>query len=438
MNTSRSGTAVVQHYTKAPPHKDFTELHRSLLVLHPPAKIASLIQENLSGFYKADYYLNTDPNPLDEGERSRWQDQLNAALSFFAPLVCSTSECKTLTLLEDWLRETKRYGEESVFKKLSAWTDDYLSTLTMQIKSSNPGNLSVRTTQSCRMRQDEDGNPLPSASPLIAKVITEATGSTLLDEGIDLIDRPGTNDNDLNRAQLSQISIQEDCKVRMVVRNYDRSLDDKTLKTLIQENWDKAEFFGIIITKIDLAEREPNRLSEDDDATLSTWGRERADLESGLDSAKDECARDDISEKEYGQLRRQADALERKLRAISKKIKNKEINIGCKNVERGIQKIFHEVIHSKSIDVPVFFLNNNEKTASASEGMTIELNGIRELQNYLARVPSCSKLNHFQHLCHSELPHLIDSLDMLCRRPLLERKADVEKHVSKPLKVSVS
>ncbi|KAK8165079.1 hypothetical protein IWX90DRAFT_484711 [Phyllosticta citrichinensis] len=444
----RACTAVVQEFSARTPESEgafSTEIE-----FIPEASRKAALMGYLSDFFT---FQERDPNDED-GNYQELSSGSGTCLEALTSMFANHKELEDNDSTEKFLLGFEGCNDPVLVGRLLAWLRENMKQLQVDldlnkifISADDAGSLTRRLEPFLKSSPfySENGDRRPSLWPMVHHVRTSLE-SPLLDQGIVLVDLPGTGDSNQTRTTTSNEYMHK-VDHTMVVVAMDRNVtnekvQDELLQAFRRRNSGSST---VVVTKADVVspEVDPNhdlRIQGSRGADVPTMAEKifRAEAEF---NALDHNVQLELKAGDWPraqQLIKQRDdcgVIERRLRRRYFRFLRNGRNNETAHI---LRKAYRQRVKDNA-SLAVFCVSNTVyrnwvlgiKPATPG-GITVKETNIPALRQHLYRLPALKKFDALEHQCKHRLPNFLAIVEMTCSQSKMERMEALDEIISSP------
>lgn len=432
--SSRMSTTNVRHeYIHA--ESQLTAEVVALVCPFAESNIHSKIRDRVAKVLEFKDYEQRGPgDAFDPSEFDVLKRENAAALEYLASLVVSPdagSSFLQVSSLDDYITNNSMAAEEDIVQHLFDRVQDYQLSIT-----GTKGQVRL-TASSISVLQSKDdirrfaGYLKDSSDPRtlwrLIERISMYVHSLVLENGLRLNDVPGVDlDTDQSRTETGEDAY-KDCDVVILLKPYERSGNSRTLMNTFRKCIRDGKDVVLVITHLDSFD------NSDDLADEEEGDEELRRLIKLEQEAEREAEEDD--EYDMGQLSKIASLKhQRRVDIRSKSITRhmeivyRELQLEWNGCEGAKLRVFPVLNKDHSYYVKGYNTNRGPENGPK---VPIERTGIVPLRSFLRGIPAEMMLRTLTH-SKTNLERLLVAIELYCISSKLERKQDIEHHVTEP------
>ncbi|EMC96700.1 hypothetical protein BAUCODRAFT_122676 [Baudoinia panamericana UAMH 10762] len=398
----------------------------------------------------ADYYRHSpkDDDPTDGPKESDEvvEDHaiMRTTITAFRALFNDHKEFSSLCAASDFLSRGQSEDDEAITETLCEWTDELMA---KGLRKDSVLRAEAATTQQLLWElapylytvEERAGEPMVSIWPFVSH-IKFGLDCELLKHNITLVDLPGLTDTNKTRVD-NALKHQRQCTHYMIVAEIGRADDDRFIRDQLSRGC-MTRGSGrtmLVLTHADIIDegtevtgnRKDNQLMEKLRTEMKTLDRKKSEMFSRYKSAKGP------ERWEYLEAKHR---LSFELRAKQAEHNELRIVMRSRSVSQKMQKLYEELTQD-ALPLAVFCVGNHaykkhQAGYSIEEPPTLSVEGtnIPALRRHLFLAPAEARLHETRHTVVTQIPALINCVNLYASKTHLARKGEVEKIVVSPQK----
>lgn len=412
---------------------------------------------NILGDLLATYYRAANKDEEDSAVKDEVHTKVESyrdtqgTVSAFSAIFCEHPEFATAEAAESFLNQAKSERDPRILSTLVAWADTvvegYLEGKTSLLKenSTTDGLLFELQPFTYQIEGSEDQGRI-SPWPLVS-AIDFGLDHPLLNEGIIFVDSPGLSDANSSRSKNAILSHRE-CTHKIIVAEIGRAEAGEAVRTnlLAASRTRGSSHLLLVLTRGDSIDpetdvfgtpREEKRIAklEIELDELAGQKKEKEQERKRLKGVKAEVrmARADLTE--------EITSLRLDMRRVSAGKESCRLEMRNRKVVINMQAIY-KTLSSDPKQLTAFAVGNQayqQHVAGFSEEnspqMSVKQTNIPALREKLYMMPIQGRLNDTMHLAETQIPNLVNTMELYCAQLHLARRNEIEAMVLAPKKL---
>lgn len=407
-------------------------------------EIKAMLKALIAKYYRA---MGKGASSDDEDESEDTPDddisEKLTVIETMRPLFCEQAEFESVESAMKFLDNAESEDDQMMLEQLSIWADAVEDTHLkgndfVQVDASTTHELIGRLQQYSCTTESEYGRGGSQPWPLV-RMIDFGLNIPLLNDGVVLVDSPGTSDANSVRAANAKAQHAK-CSHKIYVANVVRARDDKALRIAMTDSykWRGTQNSIVVLTRGE----EINLLTNAEGSELSKkMAQQLYEQIDGLQDRKKKL----VSDRKMASLVERLsidDELEKlcpKLEQLSQEYKLCRLKMRNEYTRFKFQEKYRQITGDKR-PLPTYVVANGSWDVHQSGHhenerpiFTVEETGIPALRMKLYEMPAEGKLNDALHVVEHQLPRLINSFEMYCSKKYIARKSEIEALILQPM-----
>ncbi|KAK5137114.1 hypothetical protein LTR08_001123 [Meristemomyces frigidus] len=430
-----SCTWVVQRFMK--PFPDQKGPYAAKVLFFSNEEIRDIIAALLLKWWRASGRDKDDADSTDGQDHVEKYSDITTVTDSLSALFADREGFDTAESANEYLSQAA--SEDDMLDQLSTWAQDAVAT---RLQSDNIVTLNASTVENLLLVLQPFTYTLPGTEgdgqvalwPLVS-VIDFGLDHPLLNEGIILVDSPGTSDANTTRAA-NAIRHHRICTHKITVANVDRAKDDKSLReslylgfrtrgsgnsVLVLTNGDSLDGCSSVVGS-------PHEKAQE--RKLKVEIQDLKDQKIKLRIKKSEASRDDKHDVDA-----ELDAVGARLASTTCEYEGNRMNMRNRATVKKVREQYRAL--TKEIKPLCAFVVGNQAYETYQAGfaaeerpaLTVEQTGIPALRQRIYLLPAEGKINDVLHIATVQLPSLITSFELFCSKTHMARKNEIEEIV---------
>jgi hypothetical protein len=445
-----SCTWVVQRYQKAFPDQSST--YAAKVRFFDREGIRNTIGDLLARYYRA---ANKDVKDEEDCEGDGDDDRdytrvesygdMRDSMTAFKALFCEQLEFETEERAHAFLKQAKSENDPRILNTLVDWADTVVErrldgkTAILIENSTTDGLLWELQPYTYQIGGLEDEG-IVAPRPLVS-AIDFGLEHPLLNEGIVFVDSPGLSDANSSRARNAILSHRE-CTHKMVVADIGRAEADGAVRKNLQAG-SRTRGSGnmlLVLTHGDNIDPETEVSGTPiEKKRIARLDAELKKLRAQKQQKSQECSRarpedrDDLAEelRSFGPDIRKL-TMERD--NVRLEMRNRKVVIKMQTIYKGLTSD-PKPLNAFAVGNQVYQQHVAGFSGDDKPLMSVEKTGIPALRKALYMMPIQARLNDTMHLAETQLPNLVNTIELYCAQLHLARKNEIEAIVLAPKKL---
>ncbi|KAI9711220.1 MAG: hypothetical protein M1820_002207 [Bogoriella megaspora] len=427
-SVGKSTTYVPTEYRPALP--DQQKPFVAEVCFHSEHTRKSNLETYFANYYN--YYVEKSSENLTFDE----QQDADTAFQVFRTLFSQEKPFKTDEDAEKWLKLAKSHDDLDKLNELwryvrNLMNDPRIENGRIRLESGDMKQLSsVLRPYTRDPPKGTDTTAQRTLWPLVERIRIYST-NRVLEQGIVLVDLPGTTDNNQLRAK-SAMDYAQECHVILLVANLGRITDDPFIKeclarysrdNAVQENIDDA-----IEAMPELMQAQVQAY----DANIDALKSEIDEIEATLEDA-------DGDEGENSTLEKSKQAKLKSVEALAAKKTSFLVAARNDSIRQLMQEQYRSITGDKDCVLQVFCVSNTiydlhmkGYARKRPPILTLEETGIPQVREFCYSLPSRTKFKTLEIWIRHTIPSHISAAKVLCTRTKIQRKEQLEELIHKP------
>jgi len=410
-------------------------------------EIRNILEGLLAKYYRAADTSDNDEEGDDDEDATKVESysDMRDAITAFMALLCNQEEFETEEKAHATLKATKTEEHATLLDQMTEWADDIVQARLggeafVLVEDSTPDDLLWQLQPYTYQIGGLEGQGMIAPWPLVS-AIDFGLDHPLLNEGIVFVDSPGLSDANSSRSRNAIVNHRE-CTHKIAVAEIGRAEADAGLRKNLQSG-SRTRGSGHMLlvlthgdsidpaTEVSGTPIEKKRVARLD-KTLKELRLQKQQKSQELSKARADD-RDDIGEV---------------IRSIASDMKKITAERDCCRLEMRNRKVvtkMQEIYKGLTSDprpLAAFAVGNEVyqqyHTGFAAEDkpmMSVKQTNIPALRHKLYTMPIEGRLNDTMHLAETQLPNLVNTIELYCAELHLARKGEIEAMVLAPKKL---
>jgi len=410
---------------------------------------------NTLGDLLARYYRAANKDVKDEEDCEGVDDEvytrvesygdMRDTVNAFTAIFCQHPEFATEEAAHSFLKQAKSERDRKMLDTLAAWADDVVEEYldgksTLLIEKSTTGALLHELQPFTYQTGGIEGLGMIAPWPLVS-AIDFGLDHPLLNEGIVFVDSPGLSDANTSRSKIAILSHRE-CTHKIIVAEIGRAEAGGAVRTnLVNGSRTRgSSHLLLVLTRGDsidpetevfgtpIEEKRVSRLETE----LDRLTAQKKEKQQGIRRANAE---------ERADLRQEIQSLTSDMRRVAAEIGSCRLEMRNRKVVVKMQAMYKSLA-SDPKQLATFAVGNQayqQHVAGFSEDerphMSAKQTNIPALRHKFYMMPIQGRLNDTMNLAETQLPNLVNTIELYCAQLHLARKNEIEAIVLAPKKL---
>jgi hypothetical protein len=405
--------------------------------IHPFAEssIYSKIRDRVAKVLEFKDYEHRGPgDAFDKSEYDSLKREKATALDYLSSLVVSPdggSGFHQASSLDDYITESSNNTEQDIVQYLFQCVQDYQLSCT-----GTQGQITLTAGSISALQSRDDIRRFagylkdtsdPRALWRLIEKISMYVRALVLENGLRLNDVPGVDlDTDESRTETGEEAY-KDCDIVILLKPYERSSNSRTLMNTFRRCIRDGKDVVLVITHLDSFDNSDDLADEEEsDGEIKTLVQLEQDAEQRAEE-DDEYDLEELNEIKSLKYRRRIE------------VRSKSITKDMETVYRQLQLEWNGYEGEKLMVFPVlnkdhsYYVKgyNPNRSQEDRPKIPIKQTGVIQLRTFLRGIPAEMMLRTLR-LSKTDLERLLVAIELYCISSKLERKQDIEHHVSEP------
>ncbi|THV74729.1 hypothetical protein D6C92_08929 [Aureobasidium pullulans] len=422
-----SCTWSIQEFRRPFPHQ--TAPFRAEILFYDEIELDKLFATMVSELLRAIASETTrDAEQQEDDEVEKVAKRGAAHIKTFQALFHDKPEFATDDATKEFISQAEGDRGKDVVSRMIMWAEELIRKAETNFQSTTPSELlqQMRNYTHGPVDCEDDEHVF---WPLIKKVTFGITGCPVLEDGVILVDMPGSHDSNSIQALTSRRALKE-CNYYVPTAAIIRALSDDTLNDFLEEGFRRKRVF-VVLTKIDDIDTSLSGRQAELTARLSELQERR--LRARREGKAQEKAAIVLLEEEVEDELRLVRAEESPSTAIMERNSKVANNL--------IDDYKRRTGDQRPLDVfPVCskMSEQYQRGFAAELDLTDEQTGISALHDHLIKTTLEGRFNDVKYLYQDQLPLVLGRIELWCDKRHFARKDVLEKTVEEPATVSTS